>query len=100
MLPSASAMAAVVEMIIVPCLPGMRPEECGLKVRVTGGTATLTTAAGGVIKGAPGRPAQPVAAAVVAKRLRSRAEVAVVAELLRVEVLDQAGAQALAEVEA
>ena len=54
MLPSASAMAAVVEMIIVPCLPGMRPEECGLKVSVTGGTATLTTAAGDVIDVAPG----------------------------------------------
>src|SRR3974390_3151405 len=54
MLPSASAMAAVVEMIVVPCLPGMRPEDCGLKVSVTGGTATLTTAAGEVIDVAPG----------------------------------------------
>ena len=42
-----------------------------------------------------------MAAVVLAKRLRSRVEVAVVAaEFPWVEVLDQAGAQALAEVEA
>ena len=48
-LPSAAAMAAVVEMVIIPCTPGLRPDECGVKVSVTGGTATFTTAAGEVV---------------------------------------------------
>ena len=48
-LPSTASMAAVVEMIIIPCTPQLRPDECGVKVSVTGGTATFTTAAGEVI---------------------------------------------------
>ena len=61
MLPSASAMAqasagaqVVVEMIVIPCLPGMRPEECGLKVSVTGGTAELTLTTGELLTVVPG----------------------------------------------
>ena len=41
-LPSTASMAAVVEMIIIPCLPGQRPDECGVKVSVTEGSATFT----------------------------------------------------------
>ena len=47
-------MAAEVEMIIIPCTPQLRPDECGVKVSVTGGTATFTTSAGEVISVAPG----------------------------------------------
>ena len=49
MLPSAASMAAVVEMIIIPCTPQLRPDECGVKISVTGGTATFTTTAGEVV---------------------------------------------------
>ena len=52
--PSAAAMAAVVEMVIIPCTPQLRPDECGVKVSVTGGTATFTTAAGEVLTVSPG----------------------------------------------
>jgi hypothetical protein len=54
MLPSAASRAAVVEMIIIPCTPQLRPDECGVKVSVTGGTATFTTSAGDVVNVAPG----------------------------------------------
>src|SRR3974390_1833949 len=63
MLPSASAMAQqatgqqqmVVEVIVIPCLPGMRPEECGVKVSANGsGTLTFTNPAGEVLTLTPG----------------------------------------------
>ena len=53
-LPSAAAMAVEVEMILIPCTPQLRPDECGVKVSVTGGTATFTTAAGEVVTVSPG----------------------------------------------
>ena len=62
MLPSASAMAqqatgqqqVVVEVIVIPCLPGMKPEECGVKVSANGGTLTFTDPAGVDIPLTPG----------------------------------------------
>src|SRR5262249_33706504 len=53
-LPSAAAMAAEIEMIIIPCTPQLRPDECGIKLSVTGGTATFTTAAGEGVNVTPG----------------------------------------------
>src|SRR3974390_431768 len=62
MLPSASAMAQqatgqqqlIVEVIVIPCLPGMKPEECGVKVSANGGNFTFTTPAGEVLTLTPG----------------------------------------------
>lgn len=45
-LPATVSMAAVVEMIVIPCLPGMPPDQCGVKISVTGGTATFTSTNG------------------------------------------------------
>jgi hypothetical protein len=39
----------VVEMIVIPCTPQLRPDECGVKISVTGGTATFTTTNGQTI---------------------------------------------------
>ena len=63
MLPSASAMAQqatgqqqlIVEVIVIPCLPGMKPEECGVKVSANGGTLTFTNPAGVDITLTPGK---------------------------------------------
>ena len=51
---SNASMAAVVEVVLIPCTPGMEPSACGLKASVSGGSATFTTADGQVITLAPG----------------------------------------------
>ena len=53
-LPTTASMAAVVEMVLTPCTPQLRPEECGVKVSVPSGTATFTTINGDVVNIAPG----------------------------------------------
>ena len=45
-LPATVSMAAVVEMIVIPCLPGQQPDECGVKLSVTEGSATFTSNSG------------------------------------------------------
>ena len=45
-LPATMSMAAVVEMIVIPCLPGQKPDECGVKLSVTEGSATFTSNSG------------------------------------------------------
>jgi hypothetical protein len=45
-LPASVSMAAVVEMIVIPCLPGQPPDECGVKLSVTEGSATFTSNSG------------------------------------------------------
>lgn len=35
-LPSTVSMAAEVQMIVIPCLPGMRPDQCGVKISKEG----------------------------------------------------------------
>jgi hypothetical protein len=45
-LPATMSMAAVVEMIVIPCLPGQKPDECGVKLSVTDGSATFTSNSG------------------------------------------------------
>jgi len=53
-IPSTLSMAAVVEVVLIPCTPGMAPSACGLKASVSGGSATFTTADGQTITLAPG----------------------------------------------
>jgi hypothetical protein len=38
-----SASAAVVELVLVPCTPGMKPEDCGLKAKLVEGEAQIET---------------------------------------------------------
>ena len=45
-LPATVSMAAVVEMTVIPCLPGQKPDECGVKLSVTEGSATFTSNSG------------------------------------------------------
>src|ERR1039457_5769243 len=53
-LPSTASLAVEVEMILIPCTPLLKQDECGVKESVTGGTATFTTSSGDVINVAPG----------------------------------------------
>ena len=71
MLPSAASMAAVVEMIIIPCTPQLRPDECGVKMSVTGGTATFTTTAGEVVTVSPGTAVTVSGAGIVSQSNQS-----------------------------
>jgi hypothetical protein len=45
-LPSTAALAATIEMIIIPCEPPLRDDECGVKVNAISGTATFTSSSG------------------------------------------------------
>ena len=45
-LPATASMAATVEMVIIPCTPQLRPDECGVKLSVTSGSATFTSNSG------------------------------------------------------
>jgi hypothetical protein len=45
-MPSTGAMAAVVEMIVIPCTPDLQPDKCGLKLSVAEGSANFTTSDG------------------------------------------------------
>jgi hypothetical protein len=38
-----SASAAVVELVLIPCVPGMKPEDCGLKAKLVEGEAQIDT---------------------------------------------------------
>lgn len=48
-LPATTSMAATVEMVVIPCTPQMRPDECGVKLSSTDGSVTFTTNSGQVI---------------------------------------------------
>lgn len=48
-LPATASMAGTVEMVVIPCTPQMRPEDCGVKVTSSEGTVTFTTNSGQVI---------------------------------------------------
>lgn len=48
-LPATEALAAAnVEMVVIPCTPNLRPDECGVKISKTGGDdeVTFTTSSG------------------------------------------------------
>ena len=48
-LPATVSMAqqgTVVDLIVIPCLPGQKPDECGVKVSVSSGSATFTSNSG------------------------------------------------------
>src|SRR5262249_51987752 len=39
-----SASAAVVELVLTPCVPGMKPEDCGAEIRTPNGSIELNIA--------------------------------------------------------
>jgi Chaperone of endosialidase len=54
-LPSTAALAAQIEMIIIPCVPPLRPDECGVKLNALEGIAEFTTTSGETITVSPGQ---------------------------------------------
>jgi len=52
-LPSTAAMALTVTMVVIPCLPGQPPEQCGIKLS-TDGPASFTLDSGQVLSLLPG----------------------------------------------
>jgi hypothetical protein len=54
-LPSAAAFAAQIEMQIIPCVPPLRDDECGVKINALSGTAEFTTTSGEIITVSPGQ---------------------------------------------
>lgn len=70
-LPSTVSMAAVVEVVLIPCTPGMEPSACGLKASVSGGSATFTTADGQVITVAPGTSVSVSGSGIVSQSIEA-----------------------------
>src|ERR1019366_3238398 len=70
-LPSTASLAVEVEMILIPCTPQLKPDECGVKVSVTGGTATFTTSSGDVINVAPGTAVSVSGTGIVSQSTQS-----------------------------